>query len=101
MSQHGVKTVSELVGTALAQLVPADKLDRSTLVYPAFDVSKCIGCARCFISCSDAGHQAITMTDAKARLAAAKCVGCHLCMLVCPTGAISNKNKRITKPGRS
>ena len=101
MSQHGIKSVSELVGTALAQLVPAEKLDRSTLVYPAFDVSKCIGCARCFISCSDAGHQAITMTDGKARLAAAKCVGCHLCMLVCPTGAISNKNKRITKPGRS
>ena len=98
MSQRGIGKVSELVGTALPQLVPADMLDRSTLVYPSFNINKCIGCERCYISCSDAGHQAITMKDGKARLAAAKCVGCHLCMLVCPCGAIGNKNKRISKP---
>jgi dihydropyrimidine dehydrogenase (NAD+) subunit PreA len=100
MSSHGIKSISELVGAALPKIVPADMLDRSTVVYPAFDGSKCLGCGRCFISCSDAGHQAIVMKDGIARLHAAKCVGCHLCMLVCPAGAITDKTKRIMKPKR-
>jgi dihydropyrimidine dehydrogenase (NAD+) subunit PreA len=100
MTTHGIKSVSELVGAALPKMVPADMLDRSTVVYPSFDSGKCLGCGRCYISCSDAGHQAIVMKDGKARLQAAKCVGCHLCMLVCHAGAIVNRNKRVTKPKR-
>ncbi|MBR5088021.1 MAG: 4Fe-4S binding protein, partial [Ruminiclostridium sp.] len=100
MTAHGIKSISELVGAALPKMVPADMLDRSTVVYPSFDGGKCLGCGRCSISCSDAGHQAIVMKDGKARLQAAKCVGCHLCMLVCPAGAIVNRNKRVTKPKR-
>ena len=100
MTAHGRKSISGLVGAALPKMVPADMLDRSTVVYPSFDSGKCLGCGRCYISCRDAGHQAIVMKDGKARLQAAKCVGCHLCMLVCPAGAIVNRNKRVTKPKR-
>ncbi len=100
MASHGISKISELVGAALPNLVPADTLDRSTVVFPSFDKGKCLGCGRCFISCSDAGHQAITMKDGKAKLNASKCVGCHLCMLICPSGAITDKTKRITKPKR-
>ena len=98
MAAHGIKNISELVGKALPGIVPTDKLDRKTVLFPAFETDKCLGCGRCFISCSDAGHQAIVMSDGKAKLNAGKCVGCHLCMLVCSAGAITNKNKRIQKP---
>ncbi len=100
MAEHNVKSISELVGAALENIVPADMLDRSTVVYPKFDHKKCIGCGRCVISCSDGGHQAleINQTAKKAVLHAKKCVGCHLCVLVCPTGAVTGENRRISKP---
>ncbi|MBR1830836.1 MAG: NAD-dependent dihydropyrimidine dehydrogenase subunit PreA [Ruminiclostridium sp.] len=100
MQSHGIKSISELVGAALPNMVPADMLDRSTVVVPSFDSVKCLGCGRCYLSCRDAGHQAISLTDGKAKLNASKCVGCHLCMLVCPSGAITDKTKRIKKPKR-
>ena len=97
MSSHGIKCISQLVGAAVNNIIPADELDRRTIIYPAFDRKKCIGCGRCFISCSDGGHQAIEIKGGKAVLHASKCVGCHLCMLVCPVNAISDRNKRIPK----
>lgn len=97
MSSHGIKCISQLVGAAVNNIIPADELDRRTIIYPAFDRKKCIGCGRCFISCSDGGHQAIEIKGGKAVLHASKCAGCHLCMLVCPVNAISDRNKRIPK----
>ena len=76
----------------------ASDLDRDTKVLPVFDHGKCIGCGRCYISCRDGGHQALTF-DAESRrprLVGAKCVGCHLCRLVCPVSAIG-VSKRIGK----
>ncbi|MGM9972320.1 MAG: NAD-dependent dihydropyrimidine dehydrogenase subunit PreA [Anaeroplasmataceae bacterium] len=100
MAKNGYKHIKDFVGKALDNIIPADKLDRDTVVFPKFDPDKCIGCGRCYISCSDAGHQALTFTsDHKIKLNGSKCVGCHLCSLVCPTGAIE-KTKRILKPNR-
>ena len=87
--ENGAKSVEELVGTELEKIVPADELDRNSVVFPKFDREMCIGCGRCFVSCSDGGHGAISFgEDRQPRLDGAKCVGCHLCRLVCPTGAI-------------
>ena len=97
MSEKGISNISELVGAAVSNIIPADELDRSSIVYPHFDKNSCLGCGRCYISCSDAGHQAIEMKEGKAVLHASKCVGCHLCKLVCPANSISDKNKRISK----
>ena len=97
MSEIGAKSVLELVGTELEKIVPADELDRATVVFPKFDREKCIGCGRCFVSCSDGGHGAISFGgDRQPKLDGAKCVGCHLCRLVCPTGAIGI-SKRFPK----
>ena len=98
MKERGVERVDELVGEQLPSFVLPSDLDRDTVVYPKFDHEKCIGCGRCFISCKDGGHQAITF-DHEARqphLVGKKCVGCHLCRLVCPTGAIG-LSKRVKK----
>lgn len=97
LSKNGYKRLSDFVGTAKEEFVTAEELNRSSTVYPAFDKKNCVGCGRCMLSCRDAGHQAISITeDKKTRLDPKKCVGCLLCSLVCPTGAIG-KSKRIYK----
>ena len=93
----GYKSVKEFSGAALKNITTADKLDRETVVYPVFDKTQCVGCGRCYIACSDAGHQALSFSDdRKPVLTGNKCVGCHLCRLVCPNGAI-NVSKRVLK----
>ena len=89
MAERGIVELKKLVGEELKNIVPPSDLDRETMVFPKIDREKCIGCGRCYISCSDGGHQALSFgEDRKPRIIGTKCVGCHLCRLVCPTGAI-------------
>lgn len=90
MVSNGIHKVSELVGTALAQVVPAEELSRDTIEYPKFNRSSCVSCGRCVISCYDGGHQALHMDEKTKQpmMDAKKCVGCQLCRLVCPSGSI-------------
>ncbi len=98
MADNGVEHLSDLVGERLPFFQLPSDLDRSTIVYPKFDTSKCIGCGRCTISCADGGHQALVFNEEtrKPQFIGPKCVGCHLCRLVCPVGAISSA-KRVKK----
>ena len=97
LAERGLGSVAELVGEALPSFVTASELDRSTVIFPKVDREKCIGCGRCYISCRDGGHQAISFgEDRRPRVNGAKCVGCLLCSLVCPSGAVSPA-KRIEK----
>lgn len=99
LKEQGYNSIHQLCGSALKSFVHPDLLDRTTLTYPIVDKNKCIGCGRCFISCEDAGHQAIKFEEHEHRpkLIAKNCVGCHLCLLVCPCGAISS-GRRVPKP---
>ena len=97
MKERGIVELKKLVGEELKNIVMPSDLDRETMVFPKIDRDKCIGCGRCYISCDDGGHQAITFEDRKPRIVGTKCVGCHLCRLVCPTGAIGQA-KRMPKP---
>jgi dihydropyrimidine dehydrogenase (NAD+) subunit PreA len=97
MASRGINKLAGLVGEQLPNFVRPSEMDRDTVVYPIFDRDKCIGCGRCYISCMDGGHQAITFGDDRLpHLVGTKCVGCHLCRLVCPTGAIG-VSKRVNK----
>ena len=86
MEDKGINSLNEIVGAALPNIVPADKVDRDFKVYPNYDLDKCIGCGRCYISCYDGGHQALEWDEdtRKPKLNKDKCVGCGLCELICP-----------------
>ena len=98
MAERGVRHLTDLVGELRPFFRLPSDLDRSSIVYPKFDSSKCIGCGRCTISCQDGGHQALVFDPEtrRPRFIGPKCVGCHLCRLVCPVGAISSA-KRVKK----
>ena len=99
MQERGIGNLEEIVGELLPSFVLPSDLDRDTMVFPTIDREKCTGCGRCFLSCRDGGHQAITFdTETRQpRIVGTRCVGCHLCRLVCPTGAIGVA-KRISRP---
>ena len=98
MAEKGSVALETHVGELLPKFFLPSDLDRTTIVYPKIDRERCIGCGRCYTSCQDGGHQAITFDNAtrQPHIVGTKCVGCHLCRLVCPTGAIG-LTKRIQK----
>ena len=97
MAQRQVDSLEQLVGEQLPVFVSPSELDCRTQVLPVINHEKCIGCGRCFVSCSDGGHQAIRFgEDRVPHVVGTKCVGCHLCRLVCPVDAIGS-SRRIDK----
>lgn len=91
MEERGIDKLEDLVGIANSNIIPAEDIDRTFVIYPEIDKDKCLGCGRCYVSCFDGGHQAYTYNEEtrEITLNKDKCVGCHLCSLVCPVSAIS------------
>jgi len=99
MAERKIKKLESLVGEQVKSIVPPSELDRASIVLPKIDRQKCIGCGRCYTSCRDGGHQALSFgEDRKPHVNGSKCVGCQLCRLVCPTGAISQANRVLKWP---
>ncbi|MBQ0059109.1 MAG: NAD-dependent dihydropyrimidine dehydrogenase subunit PreA, partial [Lachnospiraceae bacterium] len=95
MKEKGLTSVSQLQGLGVSHVTSLDHLERDTILLPKFNRDQCLGCGRCYISCRDGGHEAISFKDGKPVMNAKKCVGCHLCMLVCPRKAIVPSGTRI------
>ena len=100
LAEKGVRDLRELRGAGLSSVsMTTNVLERHTVIFPEFDLTRCIGCGRCQVSCADGGRQAIRLDEnRRPRLNGARCVGCHLCRLVCPQRAISGGRKRISRP---
>ncbi len=99
MKCKGIRSLRDLIGGAADTIVDHQSIERDTILLPAFDLERCIGCGRCYVSCMDGGHQAIAFDPEtrRPRLIGRKCVGCHLCRLVCSEKAINTAKKVLRK----
>ena len=95
----GVASVRELVGASAHSVVTHEQITRDTVLLPVINQDLCNGCGRCYVSCADGGHQAISFDEELRRphISAQRCVGCHLCRLVCPEGAIGVAQHDFTR----
>jgi dihydropyrimidine dehydrogenase (NAD+) subunit PreA len=101
MEERGVRSLDELVGLALPNLVPAEDLNRDFKIIPKIDYKKCVNCGRCYVSCYDGAHQAIDWDDKKRKPTINDdCVGCHLCLNVCPVKDCITPGDIVWKEGR-
>lgn len=96
LSKIGYK-LKDLKGALLKNVVDIKDIKRDIAIYPKFDRNKCVGCGRCYISCMDGGHQAISFENRKPILNPNKCVGCHLCIMVCPVNAIKSSEIEVER----
>ena len=87
MEKHGFLTIEDIVGKSLPRLVEFGKLDINWRVVAVVNRKTCINCVKCFVSCKEAGFQAISMDTKKYPVVDEKlCTGCGLCVQVCPVG---------------
>ena len=98
VAASGHKSLKELLGANLDNVVDVEEIERDVVVYPKFLRDKCVHCGRCYLSCRDGGHQAISFDKNRMPiLDPKKCVGCHLCVLVCPNKAIVSSEIKVKK----
>ncbi|KAJ5077228.1 dihydropyrimidine dehydrogenase [NADP(+)] [Anaeramoeba ignava] len=75
---------------ATPKIVDFEKLDVNYAVRAVVNYDTCLNCGKCFVSCHDSAHQAISF-DSKKHLPFIdlnKCIGCGLCAAVCPSRSI-------------
>ena len=97
LKKNKIPHITDMEKITTDKIIPMERLDRSYIIYPKFLRDKCVGCQRCYISCMDGGHQAISIVDDRPVLDPKKCVGCHLCTLVCPQNAIVSSGVKVPK----
>jgi len=103
LDAKGLKSLEQLIGRALPNLVSYQELDKTYSRVAQIDESACRRDELCFLACRDGGHQAIELDEERLpRIDHDKCVGCGLCRSVCPVdncisyipAAKHHKNKR-------
>ena len=97
MRRKGIPNLRSMIGAAAGTVVDHQSIERDTILFPIIDHKACNGCGRCYVSCMDGGHQAITLDPQTGlpKVDGSKCVGCHLCALVCPMKCIGSSHKAI------
>jgi dihydropyrimidine dehydrogenase (NAD+) subunit PreA len=85
MEEHGFKTVDEFVGISAKKITDHSKLNRTVKLISSINSETCIRCKICYVSCRDAGYQAISLGENNVPLVnTRKCTGCSLCQQACP-----------------
>jgi dihydropyrimidine dehydrogenase (NAD+) subunit PreA len=95
LRDKGFDSIKDIVGRILPNLTGIEKLDFTYQVVPRVDSSRCTKCGLCYLSCRDAGYDAIELDEGRLPIVnGEKCGGCGLCSQVCPAGAISLEPRR-------
>jgi dihydropyrimidine dehydrogenase (NAD+) subunit PreA len=85
MEDHDFGSIQEMVGLGLKKLTTLSDLSKEYKVVSSIDESKCVKCDICYVSCKDAGYQAISLREDRIPIVdEEKCTGCSLCYQVCP-----------------
>eukprot|EP00761_Pharyngomonas_kirbyi_P003127 gb/GECH01003131.1/.p1 GENE.gb/GECH01003131.1/~~gb/GECH01003131.1/.p1 ORF type:complete len:1040 (+),score=276.95 gb/GECH01003131.1/:1-3120(+) len=81
-----VPRIRDMIGRALPHLGTYSDLNNKDQVVAKVDDDMCINCGKCYMTCNDAGYQAIRF-DPETHLPEVmedECTGCTLCLSVCP-----------------
>ncbi|XP_076321600.1 dihydropyrimidine dehydrogenase [NADP(+)]-like isoform X2 [Tachypleus tridentatus] len=80
-----IPQIKDLIGTANDRIGTLSDLDPEQQMVALVDEEMCINCGKCYMSCNDAGYQAIVF-DPMTHLPRVTddCTGCSLCIAVCP-----------------
>ncbi|XP_067234865.1 dihydropyrimidine dehydrogenase [NADP(+)] isoform X6 [Chanodichthys erythropterus] len=80
-----VPRVKDVIAKALKHIGAYQELNIQEQVQALIDPEMCINCGKCYMTCNDAGYQAIVF-DPETHLPAIQdsCTGCTLCLSVCP-----------------
>ncbi|MCP4580959.1 MAG: NAD-dependent dihydropyrimidine dehydrogenase subunit PreA [candidate division Zixibacteria bacterium] len=85
LEDHGFQSLDDCVGLSAKKITDHVKLDRNIKKISSFNHKTCIKCDLCYISCRDAGYQAIAVNEERYPVVdTARCTGCSLCEQVCP-----------------
>jgi len=85
MEDKGFETISDMVGLSLEKLVGQTELSRAVRLISSVKEETCVKCDLCYVSCRDAGYQAIKLREDRIPMVdKEKCTGCSLCQQVCP-----------------
>ncbi len=85
MEDKEFDTIQDMVGLSLEKLIALTDLNKDIRVASSVKEELCVKCDLCYVSCRDAGYQAITLRDDRIpEIDREKCTGCSLCMHVCP-----------------
>ncbi|HET9709894.1 MAG TPA: NAD-dependent dihydropyrimidine dehydrogenase subunit PreA, partial [Gemmatimonadales bacterium] len=89
MDEKGHRTIADVRGRALPNVVKWEDLDLNYHLVAAIDQETCIGCELCWTACEDGAHQAIRRHPRGnggpvVEIIEEACVGCNLCSQVCP-----------------
>ncbi|RLF15875.1 MAG: hypothetical protein DRJ66_03780 [Thermoprotei archaeon] len=85
LRSKGYSSINEVVGRAVPNVLPLEKLDRESIYKSYVDQSRCTACGRCVSICP---YNAITLEDKRAKVIEDLCEGCGLCVSLCPVNAI-------------
>ncbi|MBD3232709.1 MAG: NAD-dependent dihydropyrimidine dehydrogenase subunit PreA [candidate division Zixibacteria bacterium] len=85
MEEHDFGQIDDFIGISARKITDHNRLSRDIKKISSVNRETCVKCDLCYISCRDAGYQAISVgEDRFPVIDREKCTGCSLCAQVCP-----------------
>lgn len=86
-------SINDIKGAVVKKITSHESLNKTCMVLPSIDKSKCVLCKKCVSRCSESESGALSVLDGAIKVDKGLCFGCSLCSHVCPQGAINMTNR--------